>query len=158
MKKVKYSLFLLPLLALSSCSEDKMSEILYSSNEVDCITQVSKSCDTSEYVDIIERSNQAFKSEDNYEYKMEFNENISVDMISCYKGLEGKNIDYVRYIDSHHVAVGLSGTVLDETATFGFIKFSEESFTPLKESLKGDDLLCKVRIGDNYQIDVPHIY
>lgn len=158
MKKVRFALLLLPFITLSSCARDKLSEILFSSNEIDSITQVSKSCEESEYIDIIERSNQAFKSDDDYEYKIEFNENITVDMIICYKGLEGKTIDYVRYIDSHHLAVGLSGTVLDKTATFGFLRFASESFTPIKESLKGFDLLCKLRIGDEYQIDVPHIY
>lgn len=89
-------------------------------------------------------------------YHADFKSDIAASMISIEKGLVGKAVKSVLFIDTHNVKVTLTGDCSAEAAKYkqgqGFLVFSPASATSSDSSYENASLYCRFNTGDNLDV------
>lgn len=82
------------------------------------------------------------------EYDISWSKVINYDLFSCVDGLEGKKINSILRTSDHVLKIGISGSLENKKATFGYIKIHFRAFESLSERTKEAYLYAKVGVGD----------
>jgi len=149
------SFFLLCSGLLTSCGDGAVKiEALYSAGSASEITVVPKT-DIQATVWVFALASSK-SQESAASYHTDFKSDITVSMIGVEKGLVGKTVTNVLFVDAHNLKVTLTGDCSAEAAKYkqgqGFLVFSPASYTSSEASYKDASLYCRFNTGDNLDI------
>jgi hypothetical protein len=89
-------------------------------------------------------------------FHADFKSSIDIKNVGVTKGLVGKTVTAVNFVDAHHITVTLKGDCATEAAKYkqgqGFITFSPETYTTTVSRLDGAILYCRFNTGDSLTV------
>lgn len=153
MRKLKKSLLILSMipLMLNSCGKTMFNQCLETSDTQFAVENYCYQVNKNDVINsfyLISKPMETEEENPEIVYDIEWKDVLHLGLFTIVGGLKGKIITSVVKSNDHCLQVSMTHFVLDDTATFGYIKVNPTAFTINNSTIKNISIYVYVAIGE----------